>query len=562
MSVDATTPTTIASPLVPLGVDREQTRDDAWFVRASWLLMWLGVLVRLVRYLVDYPIWHDEAFLAASLWDRSFGELADPLEYGQVAPWMFLVVERAIVLCLGYSELTLRLFPTLCSVASVVVFRWLASRLFRGWALVLSVAVFASAFYPIRHGNEIKPYAADLLAALLLLTLAVEYLRKPESSRWWWIGAAALPFLLGVSYPAVFVAGGIWAATAPAILWRGAPRVRAGLIAYGFVMLGSFLAIYMAATVVQQKQMGSFYRLGYWRESFPPMDQPLWIPVWLIEQHAGNMLAYPVGEQRGGSAATLACVIAGVAALCRRDRKTVAAMLVAPFGLGLVAAFLGKYPYGGEARIMQYLAPSICLLTGLGMAALAARIARPVWARRAPRILLGAMALLAVGLIVKDLVQPYRVAKDVRTREFARRFWTEKERGADVACLKSDFGVEIEPHTWEAGMSAVYLFHQRMYSPRHRRGEPFRLRPEGYTAEHPLRVVLFRDYETDLPAVRRWLTEMEREFQPRGSTAFVVDPGPSRESWLRDAYGVFDFVSRDEARSAESERPAESARRF
>jgi len=524
--------------------------------------MGLGVLVRLVRYLVDYPIWHDEAFLAASLWDRSFGELAEPLEYGQVAPWMFLVVERAIVLCLGYSEMTLRLFPTLCSIASVVVFRWLASRLFRGWALVLSVAVFASAFYPIRHGNEIKPYASDLLAALLLLTFAVEYLRRPESSRWWWIGAGALPFLLGVSYPAVFVAGGIWAATAPGILLRGAPRVRAGLVVYGFVMLASFLVIYLAATVVQQKQMGSFYRHGYWSGAFPPTDEPWRLPLWLLEQHTGNMLAYPVGEHKGGSSATLACVIAGIVALCRRDRKTVAAVLAAPFGMGLVAAFLGRYPYGGEARIMQYLAPSACLLTGLGMAALAARIARPNWSRGVPRILLGAMTLLTVGLIVKDLARPYRVAKDVTTRDFARRFWTEQGRDAALACAKTDLGVEIEPHTWRAGMSAVYLFHQRLYSPRHRRGLPFRIEPEKYTEEHPLRVVLFRDYEEELPAVRNWLAEMERDFEPRGSSAFVVDPGRSRESWLRDAYGVFDFVSRPETRAAGGEETPESARRF
>ena len=38
--------------------------------------MALGVLARLVRYLADYPIWHDEAFVAASLWNRSFAELA------------------------------------------------------------------------------------------------------------------------------------------------------------------------------------------------------------------------------------------------------------------------------------------------------------------------------------------------------------------------------------------------------------------------------------------------------------------------------------------------------
>jgi hypothetical protein len=545
MSTEARRPP-LEVPLAPLRIGGEAAEgNDRWFERVSWMLVALGVLIRLVRYLVDYPIWHDEAFLAASLWDRSFADLAKPLEYGQVAPWMFLAIERLFVQALGYSEMTLRLFPTLCSIASVVVFRHLASRVVRGWGLVLATGILACAFYPIRHGNEIKPYGSDLLAALLILTFAVEYLRKPESSRWWWIGAAAMPVLLGVSYPAVFVAGGVCAAMAPAALLGGNNRVRAGFLAYGLVMTASFLTIYLAATVSQQRAMGENYRVGYWRESFPPLDRPAWIPVWLLDQHAGNMLAYPVGERRGGSAATLACAIAGAAALWRSGRRTLAATLAAPFGLGLVAAFLGRYPYGGEARIMQYVAPSACLAAGLGMAVLANRVRRPGLAPRIPRILLAGLVLLGVGLIAKDLAMPYRVFKDVRTRDFARSFWTEQGRDAKLACAKADLGLEIEPHTWEAGMSAVYLFHQRLYSPRHRAKEPFRLEPGRHSEEHPLRMVLFRDYEAEDPAVRAWLAEMGRDWTLRSSRSFVVDPAPSKESWLRDAYGVFDFVPRE-----------------
>ena len=42
--------------------------------------------------------------------------------------------------------------------------------------------------------------------------------------------------------------------------------------------------------------------------------------------------------------------------------------LLAPFALALVAASLKRYPYGSEARLMQFAAPSICLLSGLGAA--------------------------------------------------------------------------------------------------------------------------------------------------------------------------------------------------
>ena len=127
---------------------------------ACWLFVALGVLIRLVRYLVDYPIWHDEAFLAASLWDRDYAGLLRPLDYGQVAPWLFLAMERTAVNWLGYSEMALRLFPTVCGIwrassSSAIV----SGRLVRGPARVLAVAVMATSFYPIRHGAEIKPYA-------------------------------------------------------------------------------------------------------------------------------------------------------------------------------------------------------------------------------------------------------------------------------------------------------------------------------------------------------------------------------------------------------------------
>jgi len=537
-------------PLSPLSVDRDPAVEDRWAVRASWLLIALGVLARLVRYLADYPIWHDEAFVAASLWNRSFAELARPLEYGQVAPWLFLVIERAVVLCFGYTELTLRLFPTVCSILSLLVFRHMASRLLRGWALVFATGALACAFYPIRHGNEIKPYSADLLAAVGLLALTVEYLRKPESSRWLWIAAAAMPVFLGVSYPAVFVAGGIGLALAPTILRRGPTSVRVGFVAWGLMLVGSFLAIYLAATVVQQREMGTFYREGYWKASFPPLDQPWWIPFWLLDMHSGNMSAYPVGERKGGSSATLAFALVGCLALWRRDRRILLGVLTLPFAMGLATAFLGRYPYGGEARIMQYLAPSICLLAGLGAAALLARLSRPALSWAVPRLVVASMALLAVGLSARDLVKPYRVPEDRRAREFARKFWIEQGRGADLACLKSDLGVEFDPHTWRAGMSAVYLFYQRKYSPRHRAGIPFRLEPGSYTSDHPLRLVVYNDLDDTSPALHAWLDEMGRGYRLARSETFVVDPGKSGESWLRDVYGVFEFVDREPANAA------------
>ena len=128
----------------PLSVLRGRLAGAGWIVTATWLFVGLGIVIRLVRYLVDYPIWHDEAFLAANFWDRDYVNLLRPLDYGQVAPWLFLAIERTAVKWLGYSELSLRLFPTVCSILCLPLFRHVSGRLLSGPARVLAVAVLAT----------------------------------------------------------------------------------------------------------------------------------------------------------------------------------------------------------------------------------------------------------------------------------------------------------------------------------------------------------------------------------------------------------------------------------
>ena len=70
----------------------------------------LGVVLRLVRCLLNYPMWCDETMLAANLLDRSWTALAQPLAYRQVCPLGFLALEWIVVQLIGFSELSLAWF--------------------------------------------------------------------------------------------------------------------------------------------------------------------------------------------------------------------------------------------------------------------------------------------------------------------------------------------------------------------------------------------------------------------------------------------------------------------
>jgi hypothetical protein len=513
--------------------------DDRAIERATWCFVGLGLLVRLVRYLVVYPIWHDEAFLAVNFLDRGYLDLLRPLDYAQVAPILFMWIELTAVRLLGFSEWSLRLFPAACGLASVLLFRHVAARLLRGVALLLAVGVFATAFYPIRHSAEVKPYASDLLSALTMLALAVSCWRRPERSRYWWLLAAVVPILLALSYPAVFVAAGVSLALGPAVMRAGRRPVRLAFLVYNIVLVAGFLALYFGCTAIQSAALRSFYRWGYWRESFPPIAQPWKVPGWLIGVHTGTTLAYPVGGERGASTLTLVIMLVGSAFLYKRDRRLVW-LLLAPAAMGLTAATLGQYPYGGAPRITQYLVPSICLLTGLGAAVVAGWLPLRV-RRRALRSSVGLLAALGLFLIGRDLIKPYRVWGDEESRRFARRFWSDDGRDAKLICVKSDLGLAFQSRVWSSGMSAVYRFHRAMYARPVSHGHVTlsSVKPES---GRPLRLVFFDEPPRDDIFFNEWFGRLSSSYRIGPPRVFTVNPGKPGELWLREQYVVFDLV--------------------
>src|SRR5437763_2262955 len=89
-----------------------------------WVLMLLtlGAAQRLVRYLLRFPVWGDEAFVCLNLMDRDYAGLTQRLRFDQVAPLLFLWGEEAAYWLLGGSELALRLLPLLAGLGSLLLF--------------------------------------------------------------------------------------------------------------------------------------------------------------------------------------------------------------------------------------------------------------------------------------------------------------------------------------------------------------------------------------------------------------------------------------------------------
>jgi len=509
--------------------------------RATWAFLGLGVLLRIARYSMDYPLWWDEAFVAVNFIRRDYFGLLRPLDYGQVCPILFLWAELTLVKLLGFSEWSLRLFPLGCALASVVLFRHVASRVVRGVPLLMAVAIFAVSYHPIRHAADVKPYASDLFASLALLAAALEWLRTPERAGWMWGLAAVAPLAVSLSHPAAFVAAGIVIGLAPAVVKAARRHVWIAYAAFTLSTAGMFLALYFCFTRAQAAATLTIMQ-AQWGAAFPPLDDPMRLAKWLVIVHTGSMFAYPCGGERGTSGLTLLLFALGAALLWRRRRKVVLLTCLAPFGPALAAAAIKRYPYGGvadgsPARVMQYLVPSICLLAGLGSAAVLAWIRDPRLRLRALRA--GLLVLAAVGLapLAAESSHPFRSVHAQRARQFARRFWPEIVRQAEPVCLRWDLGLG----EWDSTNLnvAVYLCNQMIYSPQRRHGRKPQWR--HVSENRPLRCVLSLSDPAE-PRVARWLEDMQKGYRLRDCRMLEVDMSEAKAKPRTEHYFVYDFV--------------------
>jgi hypothetical protein len=409
-------------------------------------LVALGVAWRLVRYLLQFPIWGDEAFICVNLLDRDYLGLLKPLDYRQVAPVLFLWSELTAYHLLGGSELAIRLMPFLTGLGSLFLFWRLTRSILNPVAALLAVGIFAVSYYPVRHSCEVKPYAFDLFWSLALLVPAASWLAQPE--RWVWLVALLCLTLiaLGASYPAVFVAGAVSLVLLP-VLWQKRDWKAWTLFAiYNLVAALSFWIYYRLAGVEQFRSTGATEN-WYWSEWFPPTE-PMALFKWLLAAHTGNMLAYPAGGSSGASTGTLILCLFGLWEFYRGRRWSMLLLCLAPFGLTLLAAALHRYPYGGSARVAQHLAPAICLMAGNGAAMLIYRLARSQTAQQ--RCLAGVsivLALFAVVGMVRDWRKPYKTPADAQLRDIVRNIARQAKPNDQIVVMDSPEEVAA-PFVW------------------------------------------------------------------------------------------------------------------
>lgn len=140
----------------------------------------IGVTLSIIQFLYNRSLWLDESYLALNIIDRSFNELLQPLHYEQVAPILFLWIEKLATILFGPSEYALRIFPLLCFWGAIFFFFKIIKMLHLNiYATVLSLLLFIFNGTLIYYSSEVKQYMTDVL----VLTCMFYFTMKNTESR-------------------------------------------------------------------------------------------------------------------------------------------------------------------------------------------------------------------------------------------------------------------------------------------------------------------------------------------------------------------------------------------
>ena len=346
-----------------------------------------GALLRLWQYLGRGSFWLDEAAIARNVVARSPSGLLHPLDYAQIAPKGFLLVEKLATGIFGANEGSLRLYSLLCALAALPLFYALARRTLDERGALLAFAFFAVLSRPIYYASEAKQYSGDIFVACLLLLLGLRVLSPESAPRHWLrlgvLGAVAVWF----SQPALFVLVGIGLALAVAVIRGRIPLRWPAIVACTLWMVSGLPSIWLTLHSLgpaEYAYMKSFWREGFW----PVVPHSLHDAAWPLLNLYGlfrDVLGMPI------AVLGLGLFVIGIGWLARR-RPVALAALAGPLFVLYVVAALGVFPFAttldgfdkisaGNGRVLMFLVPSLVLIVTAGlMALLDAPLLRVRWA--------------------------------------------------------------------------------------------------------------------------------------------------------------------------------------
>ncbi|MFB2838646.1 glycosyltransferase family 39 protein [Floridanema evergladense] len=341
-----------------------QQKTNKFINQLAFLAIAFGIIIRLAQYISNRSLWGDEAYIALNIVDRSYLELLQPLDYDQAAPPGFLWIEKLAVQLFGNNEYSLRLFPLIAGIVSLLALYQIGKWTVSAIALPISLILFSCLKYPLYYATEVKQYSSDIMVGLLLCLLLIplrdRILKKSKVFLLGFLGIVAMWF----SHTAIFPLGGVELAC----LITSSPQKRKAIVinrlpAYLIWLIGFALYyLFIISKSIKNESLQSA-----WSPEYP---KSIFDILWLLDS-IGRFFHKPLGFVGVADGIAILAFIIGGITLYRSNRINLL-ILISPILATLTATYLHKYPF--RTRLILFLTPYFILIIAEGAAFLLSQL--------------------------------------------------------------------------------------------------------------------------------------------------------------------------------------------
>ena len=166
--------------------------EEKFYKRGLILIFGLGILLRVVLFLVNPSLFADESALAINIYNKSFKELFGALDFLQASPVGFTIIVKSLITIFNpqsdyLRDLVLRIFPFISGMLSLPAFYYLVKLIFKENKKAILTSLFFLFFNPcaIAYCAQIKQYSTEMLISIILLIFFYKTVFLKDY-KWWY----------------------------------------------------------------------------------------------------------------------------------------------------------------------------------------------------------------------------------------------------------------------------------------------------------------------------------------------------------------------------------------
>jgi hypothetical protein len=331
-------------------------------VKSNFLIsiLMFGIYISIFQYLKNRSLWFDESMISLNIINKDIFELLKPLDYNQVAPILFLILEKLITY-ISTSEFSLRLLPLICFCISGYLYLKIIRIFFENnYTILFSLSMFAFNITLLYYSSEVKQYMFDVFVLILLYYFSLKSYKKEINKYYNLSISGCLAVFISNITPIILLTVSIYLMTIYLI------NKKSNFKPYLFLLFSWFSTFIFYYLFFIYNHSTRDFMIEYWEKnnSFMPNDifkshiyEFIWVKILIIFNSItsySNFLLFLF----------LSFYVIGVLNLIFKKRFRILLLLLFPITIHFILSALKIYPF--DLRLVLYIFPIIMFAISFG----------------------------------------------------------------------------------------------------------------------------------------------------------------------------------------------------